>query len=376
MINLLGEVLKRKVFLFSVFLIVFFCLSLKVTGKDVPDEEVEHPRSNVEKREKFDPTEFLFEHIEDAHEWHVFSYNGKPYSIPLPVILISRQNGPVIFLSNKLHHGQQSFFYRNHEYKLELEGEHQGKIAEIDLTGNVVYPFDISITKNILAMLISVIIIVWLFISVAKAYKTNARRPPRGLQSLLEPVILFVRDEIAKPSIGIKYEKYMPYLLTVFFFIWFNNMFGLIPIPPGGANLTGNIAVTGVLALYTMVITNFSGNRNYWKHIFNTPGVPVWLKIPPVMPVIELFGVFTKPFVLMIRLFANITAGHLITLGFLSLIFVFGELHTSVGYLVSPLSLVFLIFMMFLELLVAFIQAFVFTFLSALYIGMAVEEHH
>ena len=375
-INLLGEVLKRKVFLFSVILTVFYCLSLKVSGKDVPEQNTEDPHSEAEKSEQFDPTKFLFEHIEDAHEWHVFSYRGKHYAIPLPVILISRQNGPVIFFSSKLHHGHQSFFHRGYEYKLELEGEHKGKIAETDKMGHVVYPYDISITKNILAMFVSLIIIVWLFISVAKAYKKNAGKPPRGLQSLIEPVILFVRDEIAKPSIGHKYEKYMPYLLTVFFFIWFNNMFGLIPIPPGGANLTGNIAVTGVLALYTMIITNFSGNKNYWKHIFNTPGVPVWLKIPPVMPIIELFGVITKPFVLMIRLFANITAGYLITLGFLSLIFVFGELHAAVGFLVSPLTLLFLLFMMFLELLVAFIQAFVFTFLSALYIGMAIEEHH
>jgi len=153
-------------------------------------------------------------------------------------------------------------------------------------------------------------------------------------------------------------------------------MLGIIPIPPGGANLTGNIAVTGVLAFFTLMVTNISANRNYWKHIFNTPGVPVWLKIPPLMPVIELFGVFTKPIVLMIRLFANITAGHLITLGFLSIIFVFGQKSPTIGLVISPLSIVFILFMIFLELLVAFIQAFVFTFLSALYIGMAVEEHH
>ena len=153
-------------------------------------------------------------------------------------------------------------------------------------------------------------------------------------------------------------------------------MMGIVPIPPGGANLSGNIAVTGVLAFFTLATTTLSGNRNYWRHIFNTPGVPVWLKIPPLMPLIELFGIFTKPIVLMIRLFANITAGHLITLGFLSLIFVFGGKNPAVGLAISPLSIFFLLFMMFLELLVAFIQAYVFTFLSALYIGMAVEEHH
>jgi len=369
-------VLKRKVLLFSVFLSIFYCLSLKVSGKNIPEDNIKHPSSSTEEGKRFNPTEFLFEHISDAHEWHVFSYKGKPYSIPLPVIIISRNNGLVLFLSNKLHHGNTSSFVRGYEYRLELEGENKGKIAEIHEGSVLGFPIDISITKNILAMFVSVVIILWLFISIAGAYKRKPGKPPRGIQSLFEPIILFVRDEIAKQSIGHNYEKFVPYLLTVFFFIWFNNMLGLIPIPPGGANLTGNIAVTGVLALFTMMIVNFSGNKNYWKHIFNTPGVPIWLKIPPLMPLIELFGVITKPVVLMIRLFANITAGHLITLGFLSLIFVFGELNASVGFMVSPLSIIFLLFMMFLELLVAFIQAFVFTFLSALYIGMAVEEHH
>ncbi|MBN2611809.1 MAG: F0F1 ATP synthase subunit A [Bacteroidales bacterium] len=341
-----------------------------------PDEKAtSHSDHHEAEHKKFNPSEFLFEHISDAHEWHVFTYKGKHYSIPLPVILISKNNGLVLFFSGKLQHGHGSHIIRGYEYKLETEGEHKGQIVEISETASYI-PIDISITKNILAMFVSIAILLWLFVSIANAYKRNPGKPPRGIQSLFEPIILFVRDEIAKPSIGHKYEKFTPYLLTVFFFIWFNNMLGLIPIPPGGANLTGNIAVTGVLALFTMITVNFSGNRNYWKHIFNTPGVPIWLKIPPVMPLIELFGVITKPFVLMIRLFANITAGHLITLGFLSLIFVFGELNASVGFMVSPLSLVFLLFMMFLELLVAFIQAFVFTFLSALYIGMAVEEHH
>ncbi len=376
MINVLGEVFKSKVLLFSVFLIVYYCLSLKVSAKDNPEEKTELHSSDTGESKRFNPTEFLFEHISDAHEWHVFSYKGKHYSIPLPVILISRNNGLVLFFSNKFHHGHSTYAHKGYEYRLELEGENKGKIAEVYQGKELGFPVDISITKNILAMFVSVMILIWLFVSIAKAYKRNQGKPPRGIQSLFEPIILFVRDDIAKQSIGHNYEKFVPYLLTVFFFIWFNNMFGLIPIPPGGANLTGNIAVTGVLALYTMIVVNFSGNRNYWRHIFNTPGVPIWLKIPPVMPLIELFGVITKPVVLCIRLFANITAGHLITLGFLSLIFVFGELNTSVGFMVSPLSILFLLFMMFLELLVAFIQAFVFTFLSALYIGMAVEEHH
>jgi F-type H+-transporting ATPase subunit a len=190
-------------------------------------------------------------------------------------------------------------------------------------------------------------------------------------------VVTFLRDEVIKPSIGPKYERYMPYLLTIFFFIWFNNMLGLIPIPPGGANLTGNIAVTMTLALFTFIITTFSGNKSYWQHIINTPGVPVWLKMPlPIIPLVEVIGVFTKPFVLMVRLFANITAGHIIALGFISLIYIFAQMSTGLAYGVSVISILFNVFMMFLELLVAFIQAFVFTFLSAIYFGMAVEEHH
>jgi F-type H+-transporting ATPase subunit a len=324
---------------------------------------------------KFVPGEFLFSHISDAHEWHIASYKGKHIAIPLPVIIISKNNGIVTFMSGKFHHG--GYQKNGFEYRIEHDGAKKGKIAEISHEGAVSYPLDVSITKNIAALWFSVGLILLVFSTVARTYKRNPGKAPKGLQSIVEPVILFVRDDIAKISIGHNYEKYTPFLLTVFFFIWFNNMLGLIPFPPGGANLTGNIAITAVLALFSMAVINFSGNRNYWRHIFNTPGVPIWLKIPlPLMPVIELIGIFTKPFVLMIRLFANITAGHLITLGFLSLIFVFGEITPLIGIAVSPVSIIFLIFMLFLELIVAFIQALVFTFLSALYIGMAVEEHH
>jgi F-type H+-transporting ATPase subunit a len=329
------------------------------------------------KEKKFNAKKFLFGHISDAHEWHIFTYKDKHVSIYLPVILISRRAGLVVFSSRRFHHGQLSYHHKGYNYKLEHEGKNKGKIFEFAADGSSSTPFDISITKNIVSLFFSIILITWIFLSTASLYKKNRGKPPKGLQSFIEPIIIFVRDDIARQSIGEKqYERFTPYLLTVFFFIWINNMLGIIPIPPGGANLTGNIAVTGVLAFFTLMVTNISGNRNYWKHIFNTPGVPVWLKIPPLMPIIEIFGVFTKPIVLMIRLFANITAGHLITLGFLCVIFVFGQNSPTVGLVISPLSIVFIIFMIFLELLVAFIQAFVFTFLSALYIGMAVEEHH
>lgn len=200
------------------------------------------------------------------------------------------------------------------------------------------------------------------------------------MQSLLEPLILFIRDDIAKSSIGEKkYEKYMPYLLTIFFFIFLNNILGLIPIFPGGANVTGNIAVTMVMAVFTFILTTVSGNKHYWIDIVNTPGVPWWLKLPiPLMPVVEIIGVITKPFVLMVRLFANMAAGHIITLGFISLIFIFGAMNVALGYGVSVGAVAFMIFMNLLELLVAFIQAYVFTLLSALYFGLATiePEHH
>jgi F-type H+-transporting ATPase subunit a len=244
--------------------------------------------------------------------------------------------------------------------------------------GHQVRPFDISMTKNVVAMLISMFILVWVFVSVAKAYTKRKGQAPKGMQSMLEPIIIFVRDEIAKPAIGEKkYAKYMPYLLTVFFFIWLNNLMGLVPLLPGGANVTGNITITLVLALFTFVITTINGNKNYWAHIFNTPGVPWWLKYPiPLMPLVEFMGVITKPFVLMVRLFANITAGHMIVLAFVSLIFIFGQISPALGYGTSVVSVLFVVFMDLLELLVALIQAYVFTLLSALYFGMATEEHH
>jgi len=228
------------------------------------------------------------------------------------------------------------------------------------------------------SLFLSIGLIIWLFLHIANRYKKNPCKTPKGLQSIFEVLILFVRDDIAKPSIGEKkYEKYLPYLLTLFFFIFFNNVLGLIPLFPGGANVTGNIAVTATLALITFFITLFVSNKNYWKHIFNTPGVPWWVKIPlPLLPLVEFMGVLTKPFVLMVRLFANILGGHVIAIGLICLIFVFGAMAPAIGYGISVVSIFFYLFMGLLEIIVAFVQAFVFTLLSAIYIGMAMEEHH
>jgi F-type H+-transporting ATPase subunit a len=324
--------------------------------------------------EEFKAGDMIIEHITDSYEWHIITVGETHVSVPLPVIFYDQDKWH-FFMSTALHHGKQA-----HEgYFVSHKGFNSGKLVRQDEQGNEIRPqLDISITKNILAIFISMILMMWIFISVANTYKKRKGQAPKGMQSFIEPIIVFIRDDIAKASIGEKkYEKYLPFLLTIFFFILINNLMGIIPIIPGGANITGNIGVTGVLALFTFIITTYSGNKNYWLHIFNAPGVPWWLKLPvPLMPVVELMGVFTKPFVLMVRLFANISAGHIIILGFISLIFIFGKIAEGLGYGVSIVSVGFSIFMDFLELLVAFIQAYVFTLLSALYFGMATEEHH
>jgi F-type H+-transporting ATPase subunit a len=329
------------------------------------------------KKEESNTGEMIIEHILDAHEWHIMAIKDKQISLALPVILL--HGGKLYaFMSSRFHHGRASY----KGFKLETEGKNKGKIVCVKENGMETdpersLPLDFSISKNVVSLFISIVALCIIFISVAGSYKKRQGKAPRGFQSLIEPVILFVR-ELAISSIGEKkYEKYLPYLLTLFFFIFFNNLLGIIPFFPGGANLTGNIAVTMVMALFTFFITSFSGNKSYWLHIINTPGVPWWLKVPiPLMPVVELMSLFTKPFILMVRLFANITAGHIIILGFISLIFIFGNMHLALGYTVSVVSVLFAVFMGLLELLVAFIQAYVFTLLSALYFGMATEEHH
>lgn len=359
--------------------------------------------------EFFDAGKMIIEHVVDSYEWHILNWGHTHISVPLPVI-IYHEGQLITFMSSAFtnhvtHHKQPVFFDENAEmihydehghgpeatFALAImeDGGHKGKIAYVDAqkyaesheiveVTDAALPWDFSITKNVIALWFSIILMIWIFASVAKSYKTRKGMAPKGAQSVFEPLIIFIRDDIAKSSIGEKkHEKYVPFLLTIFFFIFFNNLLGLVPIIPGGANLTGNIAVTGVLALFTFVITTLSSNKNYWVHIFNTPGVPWWLKFPvPLMPIVELMGVFTKPFVLMVRLFANITAGHIIVLGFISLIFIFGAMSPVAGYGVSIVSIAFSIFMSLLEFLVAFIQAYVFTLLSALYFGAAVEEHH
>ena len=327
--------------------------------------------SSEPSKKKFNPAEMITHHISDSHEWHLWGHTA----IYLPVIL-KTENGIEVFSSSHFYHnekeievnGEQNHYYSHAGFSMYHEHIFKGDIITFDEEGEPVNEsvLDFSITKNTLSLFIGVIVILIIFLSSAKKYKKSL--VPSGIAKFTEPLILYVQD-LARENIGEKhYKRFLPYLLTVFFFIWINNLLGLIPVFPGGANVTGNIAVTGVLAFITAIVTNFSGNRHYWGHIFNMPGVPkpVLLILIPV----EVLGIFTKPFALAIRLFANITAGHIVVLSLVSIVFIFES------FAVGPLSVLMTLFISCLELLVAFIQAYVFTLLSALFIGMAVEEAH
>jgi len=343
---------------------------------------------------EFNAGEMIMHHVMDAPDIHLMTIGDKHISIPLPVIMWSNEDGLSVFSTSKFHHGHASYnrYALDHGHIIRLsannpflESEHLD-IADAKsfgyseeswkgfFNGRPAGFINMSITKTAAGIFITVILMFLVFVSVARAYERNPNEAPKGLQSFLEPIILFIRDEVAKPSIGPRYESFLPFLLSVFFFIWMANLLGLIPFI-GGFNVTGNIAVTLVLALFTFFLTTVKGNKNYWAHIFATPGVPTWLL--PLMVPIELMGMLTKPLVLCLRLFANITAGHIIILSFISLIFIFNAKYgAGAGYGVSVVSLLFGIFMNTLEILVAFLQAYVFTLLSALYLGAAVEEHH
>ena len=328
--------------------------------------------------EEFNSVEMIMHHISDAHDFHFLDYTDSEgvehaVSIPLPVILYTN-SGLVCFMSSAFHHNDDGTyvvskkgtnFVKYHEKIYQLnDGASSLEFDEQHHPLNAVKPIDVSITKNVFSMLLSLVLLLTLFGAAGRSAKKNPGAP-RGILTFLEPIIVFIREDIIIPNVGEKkYKTYIPYLITIFFFIFFNNLLGLIP---GGANVTGNIAVTLVLSVFTLLVTNFSANKAYWKHIF-LPPVP--LALYPIMVPIEVIGVLTKPFALMIRLFANITAGHIIILSLISLIFVFKSIF------IAPVSVGFVLFMYTLELLVALLQAYIFTLLSALFIGQAIEEHH
>lgn len=333
-----------------------------------------HQEKKENQKKELNVGSFIMEHVSDSYDWHITTIGHTHISIPLLVIIHSKKQGWQIFSSNKFHNPDKK--YKNFVIN-EGDQVYNGKIMEIMPDGSEVRPFDISISKDVLALLMICLTLIWLFVSIANRYKKNPNKGPKGLQMLFEPLILFVQDDIAKSVLGDKFKKYTPFLLTIFFFIFINNVMGLIPLFPGGYNLTGNITVTMVLATFTFIITTVSGTKHYWQHIFWSPVVPWWLKVPiPLMPIVEIVGVFTKPFVLMVRLFANMIGGHIVMLAFFSLIFIFGAINVGAGYGVSVISILFTVFDFFLELLVAFIQAYVFTLLSAIYFGLAIEKEH
>ena len=311
----------------------------------------------------YNPTPDILHHILDSYEWHLW---GK-VSIPLPVILYTEGNWD-IFMSSKFHHGESKVIKGDRIYKMAHHPEDSNKEIIVEEKGKKI--INLSITKNVASMLLSTLMLLFLLGKVSRSYKRK-KEAPRGLQSFLEPIILFVREDIIKSNIGPKHEKYTMFLLTVFFFILINNLLGLTP---GAANVTGNISVTFVLSMFTFVIITLSANKGYWKHLINPPGTP--LALLPIMIPIEIFGVFTKPFALMIRLFANITAGHIIIFSLISLIFVASDngVNAGAGWAVAPMSVLFVLFIFLIEILVAFLQAYIFTLLSAVFIGLAVKE--
>ncbi len=350
-------------------IIVIFALAILpfFTFSQEDDSKIE------EASKKFNAADMIMHHIGDSHGWHFFGSGDNSFTLPLPVILFT-DNGLVTFMSSEFHHdfdgkyvvekdGMKFVNYHENIYQLN-EGESALQKNDEGEVINASKPWNFSITKNVAAMFLTVILMLIFFFSLANYHKKN-KKAPSGFNNVLESLVIFVRDDIARPQIGEKkYMKFMPFLLTVFFFIWITNILGLLP---GAANVTGNIAVTVSLGLFTMALIFKNGNRDYWKHVFWMPGIPTFVK--PILAIVEVMGLFIKPIALMIRLFANITAGHIIILSLLALIFIL----ESAG--VAGISVPFALFITILELLVAFLQAFIFTMLSALFIGMAVEEH-
>lgn len=377
-------VISKKPLHFIVAALVAFLPLVTVANPTIDSTAVEHTSVTTETKTehhegeskdlKTEIKEFINHHLQDSYDFHLFSYEDDAkvehhIGFPLPVILWD--NGLQLFSSSKFHHGESAAESNGNYYRL-----FHGKIYKVANADEQVTvdekhhatnekPFDFSITKNVFMMLVVSIIMFLLFTSLAKSYAKNGGIA-KGAGRFFEPIILYIRDDIAIPNIGEKkYKKYMSYLLTIFFFVWFLNIFGLTPL---GVNVTGNIAITGGLALITYLITTFTANKNYWGHIFWMPGVPTPMKL--VLAPIELLGTIIKPFSLMIRLYANIVAGHVVLMSIIGLMFIFKN------WLGSSLSFVLAFALSLLEILVAALQAYIFTMLSALYFGAANEEHH
>lgn len=349
----------------SVFLLSF-SLTASAEEKGAKEAAENHSAAaETDKPENFEPGEVIMDHIMDNHDFHFFNWNEHHVSAPLPVILYTPGRGFACFMSSHLEHGHAIY----DGYKLE-----HGTIYAVKEDGSIdhsVSVYDFSLTRNVVQMFIALALLVFLLLKVARKYEANgAKKAPSGFQNALEPVITFIRDEVGKSNLGNQYERFMPYLLTVFFFILICNIFGLIP---GSANVTGNIAFTAVLGVISFIAILFNTNGHFWAHIFNPPGVPFGVKL--ILIPVEFLGIFTKPFALIIRLFANMVAGHMIITCLIMMIFIFSKLSIGAGIGFAPVSLVFTIFIYLIEILVAFIQAFIFTNLTAVFISQAIEQH-
>lgn len=418
---------NKRIIRMKKFMVPFICLFVIMAstsiaeGAETQTEESEnathnHDECSCHHEEKYDPGASAFHHISDANAFHLFG----DYYLPLPCLLYAPAKGFTFLMSNDfdMHHhgsgtkaidgyvmvhgsimrvnqtgfpmegevevtcytektsadGKVSFqvLYKDECYKLDKKTSYDAGI----MGGGVTSFYDFSITKAVFTMLLAFLVLFFLFRKAANSYLLRKGQAPKGVQAVIEPLFEFIRNEVAIPFLGSKYEKYLPYLMSVFFFILGLNLIGQLPFFPGSGNVTGNLSVTLVLAVIAALVTNFGGNKAYWQHIFNMPGVPLPIKF--ILTPVELLGLFIKPMTLMLRLFANITAGHIVIIIFVSLIFIFGEAGESLsgsilgGVMAVPLTL----FMMAIELLVAFVQAFVFCILTASYIGAAIEEHH
>ena len=368
-------------------LVAVFSLSLALVSTPSFAQHEEH-HEPVKEKKLFDANEVIFGHIMDAHEFHFLSYkdsDGKEHhaTIPLPVILYSKERGFTCFMSSKFHHGHENYngykIMTDHELDAMPDGRKKynaGQIVAVNEKGeidNSITIYDISLTRNVVQMLLALALLCFILIKVAKRYGTGqgVTTAPKGMQNTMETIVNFVNDEVAKPNLGAKAKKYLPYLLTVFLFILINNIVGLIP---GTANVTGNIAFTFILSIISFVVILFSSNKHYWMHIINPPGVPGWVKV--ILVPVEILGIFTKPFALMIRLFANMVAGHILIICLISLIFIMAGLNQYAGWGFAPFSIAFTVFIYFIEVLVAFLQAFIFTILTAVFIGQAFEGGH
>ena len=343
----------------SLLVLVFSLILMGFSGVAYAQDH-NNTATHAAKEEKLDPAKLIMDHIKDAHEWHFATIGETHVTLPLPVILYSPTKGLSMFSSSNFHHGHSD----HNGYRLV-----NGEIQAVD--GSKVYDF--SITKNVVQMFLAVLTLILLMLGIAKKYKKGigVTSAPTGWQNAVEPVITFVRDEVAKPNLGHKWKKYFPYLLTLFFFILINNLFGLLP---GAANVTGNISFTLVLAVISLIVILASTNGHFWGHMLWPPGVPFFAKV--ILIPIELASLFIKPAALMIRLFANMVAGHIIILSFVSLIFIFTAMAKVAGIGFAPVSIAFTVFIYLIEILVAFIQAFIFTNLTAVFIGQAFEGSH